>query len=54
MKTFKASVDTEIITSEDGMNTYEVIKKLSLFVIFSINKVSTISIYYKYNNIYGY
>ena len=30
MKTFKASVDTEIITSEDGLNTYEVIKKLSL------------------------
>ena len=30
MKSIKASVDTELITSEDGMNTYEVIKKLSL------------------------
>ena len=30
MKSIKASVDTELVTSEDGMNTYEVIKKLSV------------------------
>lgn len=30
MKTIKASIDTELITSEDGKNTYEVIKKLSV------------------------